>query len=51
MFDSCVFSKEMAWTGGILDGIGIPLDRQRHLGHTDWTIPAGYSVRQVIFGW
>ena len=49
MFDFGVFTKEMDLTEGILVGILIGELRQEHLGHTDWTDPSGYSVRQTTF--
>jgi len=49
MFDFGVFTKEMTLTEGILVGILTLELRQEHLGHTDWTDPSGYSVRQTTF--
>ena len=49
MFDFGVFTKEMDLTEGILIGIFTLELRQEHRGHTDWTDPSGYSVRQTTF--
>ena len=49
MFDFGVFTKGIDLTEGILIGIFTLELRQEHLGHTDWTDPSGYSVRQTTF--
>ena len=50
MFDFGVISKGIDLTEGILVGILTLELRQEHLGHTDWTDPSGYSVRQMVLG-